>query len=537
MPENAVIGQFERRLVELGCPAVRARGKARELSDHWADLKQAGLEDGLSESEAEGRAAAQLGEPTRLAEYLIWTMRQSSWWGRHPILGFCILPLFGFIPVWVVCGWLLIAVVWLAGHLVGPDYLVTRETAHALALDPTEFTHYAQPLNLILNAAASALMAGLFCLLARRSASGLKWIAAACAVCSLGCAFSRTEIVPGSIAVAWVSKPNWSCATIPWLVAALAFGRYWLVVRRLPACAVPGYSGGAGAQAGPTFPADGSLTLSGKLLTTPTYWISTPVLLGLLVLGSVIVQRLAKGHAELLQRPARLEMLRKQTWPAESAAVMAQLKSREMVVNTNQRTVDLLPWVNMQLTESDAELGDPAEFALLDLPLGTHVFGSTLFDVSGKIQLMGRSLLKENRLYPVQRKGITVQQKCRRLHLLHGASHAVELETTAARLVLHYADGSVREIGIVMGEQLLNSWGPLYTTPLADERVAPKAPETMLAWAAQPAGAGDETPWMAARVYQSTFANPAPEVEIASVDYVSTLSEAAPFLLGLTIEK
>src|SRR5580698_8230768 len=104
MPDAGVIGQFERRLVELGCPGTQARRKAQELADHHADLKQAALEDGLSETEAEARAVAQLGEPVGLAEKLAYILRQSSWWGRHPVLGFCLLPLFGFVPLWLLCG-------------------------------------------------------------------------------------------------------------------------------------------------------------------------------------------------------------------------------------------------------------------------------------------------------------------------------------------------------------------------------------------------------------------------------------------------
>ena len=33
MLDTVIIGQFERRLLELGCPARQARDKARELSD------------------------------------------------------------------------------------------------------------------------------------------------------------------------------------------------------------------------------------------------------------------------------------------------------------------------------------------------------------------------------------------------------------------------------------------------------------------------------------------------------------------------
>jgi hypothetical protein len=70
MLDTLIIGQFERRLIELGCPATQARDKGRELADHHADLKQAALEEGLSETEAETRAAAQPGPPAGLAERL-----------------------------------------------------------------------------------------------------------------------------------------------------------------------------------------------------------------------------------------------------------------------------------------------------------------------------------------------------------------------------------------------------------------------------------------------------------------------------------
>ena len=47
----------------------------------------------------------------------------------------------------------------------------------------------------------------------------------------------------------------------------------------------------------------------------------------------------------------------------------------------------------------------------------------------------------------------------------------------------------------------------------------------------------DEKPELSVRIYKSTFANPQPDVEISSVDYVSTLKQAAPFLVGLTLEE
>src|SRR5271157_1428665 len=92
MRNPAVIAMFERRLAELGCPAAKLSAKVLELGEHHEDLKQAALEEGLSEPEAEARADELLGEPVTLAGQISAVLRQSSWWGRHPVITFCLLP-------------------------------------------------------------------------------------------------------------------------------------------------------------------------------------------------------------------------------------------------------------------------------------------------------------------------------------------------------------------------------------------------------------------------------------------------------------
>jgi hypothetical protein len=37
-------------------------------------------------------------------------------------------------------------------------------------------------------------------------------------------------------------------------------------------------------------------------------------------------------------------------------------------------------------------------------------------------------------------------------------------------------------------------------------------------------------------LYKSTFANPQPDLTVSTVDYVSTMTATAPFLVGLTVE-
>jgi hypothetical protein len=217
---------------------------------------------------------------------------------------------------------------------------------------------------------------------------------------------------------------------------------------------------------------------------------------------------------------------------------MARVNSRQQAAGTGAMTmIDLGPYVNVRPSPATSVPNEPGENALSELPRGVHTFGGAPFEVSGKIQLMGRALLKAGRIYPVTRKNIPLSRKCSRIDLLHGASHAAGPGTTIAKLVLHYSDGSTGEIPIVSGEHLLDCWGPIYTTPAMGERLIPSSPDTELAWVGTSASDPQQQSLFAARIYKSTFANPKPELEISSIDYISTLTDAAPFLIGLTLEK
>lgn len=96
------IEQLRRRLVDLGCPITHVRRLVQEVADHREDLKQAALSEGLSESAAEIHADTLLGKPVELAERLTLALRQSSWWSRHFIIGFCLVPLLAFPLLWTL---------------------------------------------------------------------------------------------------------------------------------------------------------------------------------------------------------------------------------------------------------------------------------------------------------------------------------------------------------------------------------------------------------------------------------------------------
>ncbi|HEX4121248.1 MAG TPA: hypothetical protein VH619_11570 [Verrucomicrobiae bacterium] len=238
MREAVIIRQFQRRLVEIGCPTMWMRETVREFADHYEDLKQAAMEEGLQERDAEARAQMRLGDSILLAEQTVAVLRRSTWWGRHPVIGFFILPLFALAPAWAACGAVLAGICWLLGQICGPGYSVDRQTAHALASDPNAFQSFAGPVNNGLMFSATVLVTLTFLWLARRSALGLKWKLIACAVCSFNSIITYASIDPGSVLIGygWPSQ-NWIYTVIPLLAAISVYFQQ----RKMENCLPPGF--------------------------------------------------------------------------------------------------------------------------------------------------------------------------------------------------------------------------------------------------------------------------------------------------------
>jgi hypothetical protein len=223
-------------------------------------------------------------------------------------------------------------------------------------------------------------------------------------------------------------------------------------------------------------------------------------------------------------------------WPAERAATLQHLAARQSAKEcANPILIDLQARTNASLLSTADGVAGARENNLAELSSGVHNFAGVPFDVEGRIQLLGKRLIESGRRFPAEVKHISISRRCARIHLLHGASAARNLDENIARLVLYYQDGSRAEISIVAGRDVLDWWGPIYNTEAGDQRNT-TSPTTELAWTGSNPWIRKRAPELSLRLYRSTFANPHPDREIASMDYVSTLSEAAPFLVGLTIE-
>ena len=180
--------------------------------------------------------------------------------------------------------------------------------------------------------------------------------------------------------------------------------------------------------------------------------------------------------------------------------------------------IDLSPWFNGTLDWNSLALEIPPQAFLTDLPRGIQTLpgaGEVKFDVRGVVQLN-----KDANFLGFQRaiEGIPIQQKCHRLHFLHATHWPETPGTQIGSYMLHYANGQQEEVPIVYGRDL-HDWVPKSedSADLQGGKVAWK-------------GKDDH------RVYMSTWENPRPEVEIASLDFVSKLTKCGPFLIAITAE-
>jgi WD40 repeat protein len=143
------------------------------------------------------------------------------------------------------------------------------------------------------------------------------------------------------------------------------------------------------------------------------------------------------------------------------------------------------------------------------------------FNVRGIVQL-GSSAFK-NSEYPPSVYGIAVNVKCSRLHFLHAAINEMDTPDGAhiGSYVIHYSDGSERAVAIIFGRDVAS---------FESDKIEKKH-DAVIAWT----GANTRNDRQK-RLFKTTWENPQPDVEVKSIDFVSTHEVAAPFLVAITAQ-
>ena len=162
------------------------------------------------------------------------------------------------------------------------------------------------------------------------------------------------------------------------------------------------------------------------------------------------------------------------------------------------------------------------------LPRGVQTFAGVKFDVRGIVQLASTELLalsalseeEKARQYPRSVAGIPVRLRAERVHFLQASAWSAGDGEKVGEYVVHYADGRQRSIPLLYRRSLIDWWVKSATDKPTDAEIAWHGSHTR----------------SSISLFKYTWTNPRPGVAIDTIDFVSAMSKAAPFLVAVTCE-
>ncbi|MBN1580763.1 MAG: hypothetical protein JXA89_08670 [Anaerolineae bacterium] len=201
-------------------------------------------------------------------------------------------------------------------------------------------------------------------------------------------------------------------------------------------------------------------------------------------------------------------------------------KKNDIPTRSRQANRDLIDLTDYYTASLDEDwLGKPGA-NLTPLPQGVQVFAEAAFDVRGLIQLAGKTIHEETEIdFPQAVNGIEINYKGRKLHFLHGTAWSTEKDAKVGEYVLHYANGQIQSIPIIYQRHVRDWW---------IQEGNPIPTDADIAWTGE--NKASHKLGYTIQIYRYSASNPFPNEEIKTIDFVSAMTESAPFLIALTIE-
>jgi Flp pilus assembly protein TadD len=224
----------------------------------------------------------------------------------------------------------------------------------------------------------------------------------------------------------------------------------------------------------------------------------------------------------LLRRSGLLQRMNRLAEAGDDRCQALNFPRRDPQARTN--LLDLSLFYNANLRQNWH--GGSADDNLDVVPTGIQTFAGTEFDIRGLIQLTGGGLrARVGDRYPASVGGIPIHRKFARLHVLHATNYSEAEAKKVGAYALHYADGRQVELPILYGQDLRDWW------QAADSQ---DATQLAVAWTGTNPAASKRKALL--RLFKHTWDNPHPEAEVESLDFTSTETKCAPFLIALTVE-
>jgi hypothetical protein len=123
---------------------------------------------------------------------------------------------------------------------------------------------------------------------------------------------------------------------------------------------------------------------------------------------------------------------------------------------------------------------------------------------------------------PESVNGIPIGRRVRLVHFLHAASYGEKDSRHIGSYLMNMSDGTSEEMPIIYGQNVCSERGDYRTLPDAE-----------VAWDGEGIRTGAGT---RVRIFKVSWINPAPDVAVTSIDFISTKSRSAPHLLAVTVE-
>lgn len=221
--------------------------------------------------------------------------------------------------------------------------------------------------------------------------------------------------------------------------------------------------------------------------------------------------------------------------PAEVFARQAAAKRTEITrhslpprgTDVPTRLLDLTGVYNALLTEDWLEGGVSGRphNNLAALRAGAQTLGGLDFDVRGIVQLAGKPMQAGG--FPREMSETPVGQKCVRVHFLHASAgdSGTEGKQIGSYIVAYQGQAARVEIPVIYGRDVRDwHWQP----------GEPASPELRVVWHGE--NDASRRAGRPLRLFLSSWTNLRPDLEVASIRFVSSLAGPAPFLLAITTE-
>jgi beta-galactosidase len=188
-------------------------------------------------------------------------------------------------------------------------------------------------------------------------------------------------------------------------------------------------------------------------------------------------------------------------------------------------SIDLQAKANIGLTESFEAAGGPNNLA--ELPQGEQVLAGVKFTIGKSLIQLDDTHLSE-KLRKGKAEAISVDKTFSRLYILHGTQWGYGDDgTLIGQYRVHYQDGTVAAIPIVLGEDVRDWWN-------VDRSEA--VTRGIVAWAGQNGVTRQGN--VTLRLYLAVWDNPHPEKKVVSIDFLRDgPTVAGPFCVAMTVEE